>query len=1178
MSCVRSIRVHTRADVIMNRELENGDIMRVPAYFSTRPQDVNAAEDIDLDAIVSELLTQCDSWQSRGSNFVIERIVKFVVCITKYRPMHGSSFIETPKHIAKKKSTVNIYNTDQKCFLWSVLACLHPPSGNNPNRVSHYIPYEHTLNVDGLSFPLQTKDIPKFESKNPTISINVLSLDGREFCIEYCSPERQRPHHVNLLLLDDESTDKRHYIWVKNMSRLVGNRTKHKGKTHVCNGCLYPFSRKDLLDKHILNCFRNPPQMVKYPDPKDENECTVKFREYKKQFRLPFYLVCDFEAFLTPIDDNCGDAGDDDESEFTRGTRPIDEHRVCGFACHRVTDIVEYQTAPVVYSGPDVMSKFYEHVMRESEIIGDIVNKNNGMHMMTEKQKNDYDVATHCGACGKVFSKANAKVRHHCHVSGDFLYAACNNCNLQLKVTSRKRKGRDDGQNKKNTTMKRRKKKHRKSDNGDRDNDDVDDGDGGGSGNEYDCMEDGNSTNFYLPVVFHNLKCYDAHFVIKHFKKQYTERVNGDQPSTYDDVKVIPLNSEKYMMFQVGNLRFLDSFQFMSASLEHLVSLLLKSGSENFPNTIRYLTDDDLVFAKGVYPYSYVTSREKFEDTQLPPIEAFHNTLTDEPLDGKDYERAQETWMRFGMRTLRDYHDHYLKSDVLLLADVMENFRNNVMEEHKLDCLHFISLPSLAWTSALKYTNVQLDLITDPDAYLMIENNMRGGIAIISHRHAVANNPLVEGYDDTKPTSYITYLDANNLYGDAMRNPLPIGKFRFLTQTEIDTFDLLSIPPDADTGYVIECDLEYPDHLHSLHSDYPLAPEHVTVDADMLSPFAKQYIGERWKPSKKLIPNLSDKTNYVSHYRNLQFYVNHGLVLKKIHRILSFQQGPWLKPWIDHCTMKRKMAKSEFESDLAKLQANATFGKTMEQVRHRVNIRLICDQHKLTKAVSRVTFRQSEIINDDLVMVRGAKKSVTLNKPISVGFAILEISKLIMYTFYYDYLKPKYGDRCRLLFTDTDSLCCHIETDDLYADMWQNLELFDTSNFESKHPLYSLKNHRVLGKFKSETGSVAPSEFVGLRAKMYSLHVPNLNKHSKMRAKGIKKSYVKKHVRHQQFLDVLQTRNSTLSRFRTFQSKNHVLQTVEITKSCLNAFDDKRYILDDGVTTLAYGHCKIGRE
>ena len=264
-----------------------------------------------------------------------------------------------------------------------------------------------------------------------------------------------------------------------------------------------------------------------------------------------------------------------------------------------------------------------------------------------------------------------------------------------------------------------------------------------------------------------------------------------------------------------------------------------------------------------------------------------------------------------------------------------------------------------------------------------------------------------------------------------------------------------------------------------------------------------------------------------------------------------------------------------FESDLAKLQANATFGKTVEQVRHRANVRLICDPNKLAKAVSRPTFRRAEITNEDLTLVRGARQRVTLNKPISVGFSILEISKLIMYEFYYDYLKPTYLDRCKLLFTDTDSFCCHIQTEDLYNDMGENIELFDTSNFEQTHPLYSKTNHRIVGKFKSETGSLAPLEFVGLRAKMYSLLVPDNPKECKIRAKGIKKSYVKKKVRHDQFLNVLKTLKPTPSTFRSFRSVNHVLRTVEINKTCLNAFDDKRYILNDGVGTLAYGHFRI---
>jgi len=242
----------------------------------------------------------------------------------------------------------------------------------------------------------------------------------------------------------------------------------------------------------------------------------------------------------------------------------------------------------------------------------------------------------------------------------------------------------------------------------------------------------------------------------------------------------------------------------------------------------------------------------------------------------------------------------------------------------------------------------------------------------------------------------------------------------------------------------------------------------------------------------------------------------------------------------------------------------------MENIRNRVNIRLIADPGKLRKAVSKPSYRQAQIINPDLVMMRAARQKIMLTEPIAVGFSILKLSKLTVYKFYYDYLKPKYQERCMLLFTDTDSLCCHIQTPNLHRDMSEAMDLFDTSNFDPDHFLYSRKNYRVLGKMKSETGSTPPLEFVGLRAKMYSL---SCGEKSRVKVKGITKNYVKKKVRHQSFVDVLRNLSPrTEATFRLFKSTNHVLNTVEITKLCLSAMDDKRYILDDGVHTLAYGH------
>ena len=722
--------------------------------------------------------------------------------------------------------------------------------------------------------------------------------------------------------------------------------------------------------------------------------------------------------------------------------------------------------------------------------------------------------------------RPNYKVKHHDHVTGEYLFPCCNNCNLQLKAKKCKVK-----------------------------------------------VTDKVTSDYFLPIVFHNLKNYDSHFVIKYFERQYTERRAKGGKVSFDDVKVIPLNGERFLQFQIGNLKFMDSFQFLSSSLDNFVSLLLKSGKQNFQNTIKYLGDNDLVFAKGVYPYSYMTDRSKFQETELPPIEKFYNTLNDESLSGEDYQRAQDTWNFFSIQNLQQYHNHYLLSDVLLLSDVFQNFRQTVQQNHGLDCLYYPTLPSLAWSMALKHTKVQLELLTDPEAYLMIENSIRGGISTISNRYARANNRLAGDFDSSKPTTFITYLDANNLYGSAQSEPLPVSDFRFLTPDEISQLDIMTVAEDSPTGYIVDCDLEYPAHLHDSHSDYPLAPQHFTVSPELLSPFARNLLGQGWRPTEKLIPNLYDKTNYVTHYRNLQFYIQQGLVLVKIHRILSFTQRTWLKPWIDLCTTQRQNAQTEFEADLAKLQANSTYGKTMESMRNRVNIRLIADPAKLRKAVSKPSYQQAQIINTDLVMVRAARQKILLNKPIAVGFCILELSKLIMYKFFYNYLKPKYQERCRLLFTDTDSLCCEIQTADLYSDMGEAMDLFDTSNFDPDHRLYSKKNHRVLGKMKSETGSTPPLEFVGLRAKMYSLSCGNK---SQKKVKGIKKNYVKKNVRHDSFLRVLKnTKETTEATFRLFRSTNHVLNTLEMTKVCLSAFDDKRYILEDGIHTLAYGHYSI---
>ena len=268
------------------------------------------------------------------------------------------------------------------------------------------------------------------------------------------------------------------------------------------------------------------------------------------------------------------------------------------------------------------------------------------------------------------------------------------------------------------------------------------------------------------------------------------------------------------------------------------------------------------------------------------------------------------------MKTFKDYHDLYNKSDVLLLADVFENFRDVCMKNYQLDPAWYYTAPGLAWDSCLKKTGVELDLLSHPDMLLMFEKGVRGGISMISNRHGKANNSYMDyEYDDKRATKFITYLDANNLYGWAMCKRLPTRNFKWM-----DDGELMSWKKHA---CILEVDLEYPKELHDLHNDYPLAPERLTVNK-----------------VEKLVPNLNDKIKYVIHYENLKLYESLGLKITKIHRGIKFEESTWLKQYIDLNTNLRANANNEFEKDFFKLMNNSVFGKTMENIRNRVDIRL----------------------------------------------------------------------------------------------------------------------------------------------------------------------------------------------------------------------------------------------
>ena len=248
-------------------------------------------------------------------------------------------------------------------------------------------------------------------------------------------------------------------------------------------------------------------------------------------------------------------------------------------------------------------------------------------------------------------------------------------------------------------------------------------------------------------------------------------------------------------------------------------------------------------------------SLEKLKETKLPPKKAFYSRLNGEDISDEDYQHAIKVWETFEMKTLQDYHDLYNEADVLLLADVFENFRDICIKNYKLDPGHYYTAPGLAWDAALKVTKVELELLTDIDMLLMVEKGIRGGVSMISTRYGKANNKYMgDSFIKKDPTKYMQYLDANNLYGWAMSKSLPTHGLKWMEEDEKNNWKNYSC--------ILEVDLEYPKSLHDLHVDYPLAPEQIVVNK-----------------VKKLIPNLGDKKKYVIHYENLKQYLNLGLKL-----------------------------------------------------------------------------------------------------------------------------------------------------------------------------------------------------------------------------------------------------------------------------------------------------------
>ena len=731
------------------------------AYFRSGTHINLKSTDVEklIDKCVRKIIEDLEVFQKNGSGWYFNEVVQLEIHTVEFNPTEGSSYLPLPDWITNKKAIVNIQNKDEKCFLWCILRYLHPVDEKD-NRITDLKKYEFSLNTKGITFPMKLNHISKFEKLNPTIpGINVFSVNDNKKFYPLRMAEKDCLNTIDLFFYEEDGVS--HYSLIKNFTRLVKTQktASKNGTIFICKKCFTHYTKYELLQKHILYCSNNETVSVKMPP----QNTMLGFKNYHKQLPIPFVVYADFECFTKPIN-TCSP---NPEKSYNY---KYQKHEPSGF-CFYIKGIVPgIKFEPIIYTktkDSDDISKIF--VTKLAKVTNKIYN--DFYHhpiplKLTHTEQKSFDKAETCYICKKELLTDNGvdKVRDHCHFTGQYRGAAHNSCNLQCRKP------------------------------------------------------------MILPVIFHNLQGYDAHLFIKQLaclpgelncilstEKKY---ISFSKKIKVDEYKSSRTGETISLYFEI---RFIDSFKFLQTSL---VNLLGNLQPNDFYNAKEIFSENvNLLTRKGVYPYDYVSSNEKLSETQLPPKEEFYSKLNDEDITDDDYQHAINVWNTFKCKTIRDYHNLYLKSDVLLLSDLFENFRKTCLKNYNLDPAHYYTSPGLAWDACLKETGQELQLLHDYDMLMMFEKGIRGGISHISKRYAEANNKYIKDYDPDEPSTYIQYLDANNLYGWAMSQSLPTHGFKWMKNlTKESLMDILekanhSMLNIGRKGYIFEVDLGYPHKL-----------------------------------------------------------------------------------------------------------------------------------------------------------------------------------------------------------------------------------------------------------------------------------------------------------------------------------------------------------------------------
>lgn len=987
----------------------------------------------------------------------------------------AGSFIESPKWAGR--GLINIKNDDEMCFKYCVNYHFKSKTEKKHlERVAVLKKVDH-FNFDKIDFPCSLESIKIFEKKNKGISINVFYEDAGIIKVAYSS-NNKTDDVCNLFLITDG--EKNHYCYVKNMGTMRNKLETGNDHKIICEKCTMQYDKR-----YNHKCSEK------------EHKTEIEFIEngsinnlkIAKMLNHPFVCYFDFESSIEKTDDE-----------------KKNKHVVNSYAYKIICNFDEKLNSELIlYRGENACKKFIDAVCKEQKKIEKIIRKRREKyedHNLSKDEETEFRKAKNCYLCDCKIKGEN-KIREHCHLTGKYRGASCNDCNL------------------KNINK---------------------------NENKLICMS-------------HNLN-YDGAFIL------------ADAQDFTDNIDIISTTEEKFMCFEFCKLVFKDTFKFLTMSLESLVEIQDKN---NLKFTKAFYDDKfEIAMRKGVYPYEWVDNMKKFECKGLPNYENFYSSLRNGNVDQNDYEYAKKSYELLKCKNFGDYHDHYLRLDVLLLCDVFENFRKKCKEDLKVDPCNYVSIASVAYDAFLlnmKKNNKDVKTVENNDVKEFYERHKLGAICqVMGKKHVKANNKYMGSeYDAKKESNFILYIDANNLYGWAMSQKLPN---KILGKENITMNQIRNLKDEGDYGYTVCCDLSFPKEFHDKFNGYVPAPVRRAIDKNEISNYQREILKTNDVKNKdkslKVILDLNEKKEYIVDFRLLKLYEKMGVIVDKIHYGYKYEMDYVIKDYIEMNTKKRAESKNEFDKAYYKLLNNIIYGKMLQDVMGQNDTCLTKDDRKAQKMIGYNTFKDLSYQNG-FYTIQMEKEKVVYNKATYLGTTILDLSKYLMYDFHYNVMKPKYGNKCEMIYTDTDSFVYDIKTDDLYSEMFEMKEYFDLSDVKIDK-FKSNENKKVIGKFKDESEMIPITEFVALKPKLYSFLVHGEDK-KHLKAKGITRG-AQKDMKHEMFTECARScKDVDIKQVRIQMFKRQVY-TLETSKKGLSNYDDKMYRLNN-YEAYSYGHYKI---